>query len=97
MGGEGCRERRGGDHKKDKFAAKREKVISFISNLKGRESPYTRKKGQRLHLSSELSISKLFTLYNASVSSELKVKKIFFSKIFSTKFNLGFGTPATDT
>ena len=85
MGGEGCRERRGGDHKKDKFAAKREKFISFISNLKGRESPYTRKKGQRLYLSSELSISKLFTLYNASVSSELKVKKHFYFKKYSAQ------------
>ena len=78
MCGEECRERSGGDHKKEKFAAKREKVISFISNLKGRESHYSRKKSQRLYLSSELSISKLFKLYNASVSSELKVKKFFF-------------------
>lgn len=35
-------------------------------------------------------------MYNSSVDSALQVKKTFFNNIFYTKFNIGFGTPATD-
>lgn len=35
-------------------------------------------------------------MYINTVASNLKVKKSFFTKIFNTKFNLGFGTPASD-
>ncbi|KAJ4437832.1 hypothetical protein ANN_13770 [Periplaneta americana] len=35
--------------------------------------------------------------YEASVSDSFKVKWLFFYNIFSTEFNLEFGTPATDT
>nr|CAI5850146.1 unnamed protein product [Callosobruchus analis] len=36
-------------------------------------------------------------MYNDSVDENLKDKKTFFAKIFSTKFNLDFGSPACDT
>lgn len=95
--GEGVLDKRGGDHKAGKYGAKRKKVTEFISHLQARESHYSRRQSQRLYLPSDLSINKLFNMYNNSVTSDLKVKKTFFTKIFNTKFNLGFGTPASDT
>jgi hypothetical protein len=42
-------------------------------------------------------IFKMFSrLYNKQAEVRLQVKKTFFYKIFNTKFNLGFGSPATD-
>lgn len=90
-------ETRGGDHKQDKFGNKRESVLSFIKTLKGCESHYGRGKSSRTYLSSDLTIGKLFKMYNAEQTAEnLKVKRSFFYKIFSTKFNIGFSTPAVD-
>lgn len=89
-------ERRGGDHKINLFSNKRQEVIQFISRLRASESHYSRNKTQRLYLPSTLSIAALLKLYNSSVSPELKVKRWFFERIFTTKFNLGFGSPAVD-
>lgn len=95
--GRGVIDKRGGDHKVKTYAGKRKKVYEFIANLKACESHYSRNKSQRLYLPSSLNINKLFKQYNTAVSNELKVKKTFFTKIFETKFNLGFGSPACDT
>ena len=95
--GKGVQDKRGGDHKVGKFQAKRQKVTEFLSKLRAGESHYSRNKSKRLYLSSTLSIRKLFIMYNNSVPDNLKVKKSFFTKNFTTKFNLGFGTPASDT
>lgn len=35
-------------------------------------------------------------MYNASVTSEFRVRQCFFRNLFNTKYNIGFGTPATD-
>lgn len=35
-------------------------------------------------------------MYNFQSAVNLKVKRTFFQKIFSTQFNLGFGHPVTD-
>jgi hypothetical protein len=94
--GEGVVDKRGGDHKEPKYGEKRVKVYEFLSKLKACESHYSRNKSQRLYLPSNLNINKLFKMYNNSVTDNLKVKKTFFTKIFETKFNLGFGSPASD-
>lgn len=70
-------------------------MVIFYSIL-GTESHYGRNKSQRLYLSSEWNITKLWKAYNATVTEALQVKRWFFNKIFATKFNIGFGTPATD-
>lgn len=97
LSGNGVVEKRGGDHKLRKFSTKREKVYEFISKLRACESHYARNKSRRLYLHSSLNINRLFCLYNTTVEDEFKVKKTFFVKIFETKFNLGFGSPASDT
>lgn len=89
-------EKRGGDRRTKQNFAKKNSVIQFIANLEARESHYNRQKSKRLYLSSDLNITKLFKMYNESVPDSLKVKKWFFSNIFSKKFNLGFGDPAVD-
>lgn len=64
--------------------------------MKGRESHYGRGKSRRIYLSSEYNIKKLHELYNKSVEKKFQVNYKFFSRIFNTDFNIGFGTPATD-
>lgn len=97
ISGEGVKDKRGGDHKLKKYGDKRSSVYNFISKLNAKESHYSRNKSRRLYLPSTLNINQLFLLYNDSVEAPLKVKKTFFVKIFATKFNLGFGSPASDT
>lgn len=92
----GIVERRGGDHRSHKNTEKREKVKEFIANLKGHESHYGRQKSRRIYLSSEYNITKLWKAYNHSVDSQNQVKYKFFSRIFNTDFNIGFGSPSTD-
>ena len=39
----------------------------------------------------------MWRMYNKKCDSQLKVTKWFFTNIFSTEYNLGFGTPRVDT
>lgn len=94
--GERIKENRGGDRRSKKYLEKRNAVVQFIGNLKGRESHYNRQKSVRIYLSSTLNVTKLRTMYNFSFDSTLQVKKTFFNNIFATQFNIGFGSPATD-
>lgn len=93
-------ETRGGDHKQVQYGDRREAVKLFIKSLKGCESHYGRGKSERLYLSSDLTIGKLFNMYNNKQENEgradLKVKRSFFFRIFSSKFNIGFSAPAVD-
>ena len=43
----------------------------------------------------EVSIAKLYKIYNTSVNQELKVLKSMFQRIFCCEYNIGFKTPAT--
>lgn len=90
------KENRGGDYKANKYEDKRLAVIDFIKTLKCQESHYCRGSSTRQYLSSELSINKLFNMFNNQAAPNVKVKRTFFWKIFSTNFNLGFGHPLTD-
>lgn len=94
--GDAIIEKRGGDHRSQKYAIKHKAVVDFIGNFKGMESHYNRRKSVRIYLPSELNVTKLYKMYNSSVDTELKVKKTFFAQIFAKNFNIGFGTPATD-
>lgn len=91
------KENRGGDHVSRKSFSKREKVCEFIGNLRGIESHYDRKKSKRVYLPAHLSIRKLQQIYNEQVEDQNQVKYSMFRKVFLTKFNIGFSSPASDT
>lgn len=95
--GIGIKEMRGGDRKSHKYADKLLSVKKFIQQLKGKESHYGRSKSRRIYLSSEYSISSLWKLYNGLSPERLQVKYKYFSLVFNKYFNIGFGSPATDT
>lgn len=95
--GEAPKEKRGGDHMSTKSVAKRKKVEDFIGQLRGQESHYNRSKSKRIYLPSYLNISKLhIKMYNEKVDAQYKVTYLMFRKVFVTKFNIGFSSPASD-
>ena len=89
-------ETRGGDQRSGPNKGKRQAVIQFIQKFHGRESHYSRNKNKRLYLSPELSIQKMWKMYNLEASNESKVSISFFRNIFVRNFNLSFGSPRTD-
>ncbi|KAM3955420.1 uncharacterized protein ACR2FA_010691 [Aphomia sociella] len=90
------KENRGGDRVSQKNRQKKIEVMNFIEKLHCEEAHYCRGNTRRYYLSSELSINKLWRLYNAQAESNVKVKSSYFRNIFNRKYNLGFGTPRTD-
>lgn len=89
-------EKRGGDRVSIKYIHKKEAIMKFINKIPCEEPHYCRGNTKRYYLPSELSISKLWRIYNSQAEHELKVKKSYFRYIFNTNYNLGFGTPRTD-
>lgn len=90
-------ETRGGYRKEDKYNKKIDSVVNFIKQFKGIESHYSRGNSCRTYLDSNLSIAKMWRMYQETVQTEeLKVKEGLFRKIFVSRFNLSFKTPATD-
>ncbi|CAK1590885.1 unnamed protein product [Parnassius mnemosyne] len=89
-------EKRGGDHKKQKYAAQRQSVHGFLKSLKYVEAHYCRGSSQqRKYLPNELDVKKLFKLFK-QVHPNSPVKPSYFRSIFNEDFNLGFGSPRTD-
>lgn len=79
----------------DRNDLKKEIVKEFIGNLKGTESHYNLNKSKRIYLSCDLSIKKLWAMYNDQAFDEdMKVKQSMFRRIFTQYFNLGFRSPA---
>lgn len=89
-------EKRGGDTKSRKYLPRKEAVVKFITSLQCVESHYCRGRSQRKYLSSQLTINKLFRMYDSQSDASVKVKQSYFRHIFNTNFNLGFGHPRTD-
>ncbi|PSN33909.1 hypothetical protein C0J52_20398 [Blattella germanica] len=71
-------------------------VISRISFLKGRMPHYSLHDTGKVHLSEDLSISKLHEMYRAKYPSH-SVSYESYRDIFNNKFNIGFGYPRCDT
>lgn len=71
-------------------------VIEFIKKLNCSEPHYCRGSSERCYLPAELSINKLWKIFNHQAKSSVKVKRSYFINIFNRKFNLGFGSPQTD-
>lgn len=96
MNGKSPKEKRGGDRKKVRYGSKRKSVKKFIEALEACESHYGRDKSKRVYLASNLNISKLWKMYNTKANENLKVQYKFFYEIFTTQYNIGFSSPATD-
>lgn len=94
--GEMPKENRGGNHQKPIFNNKKCSVKEFIEKLTCVESHYCRGTSTRQYLQCNMSIQKIFELYNSQASDELKVTKTFFRNIFCRDYNIGFGAPITD-
>lgn len=74
-------ENRGGNRKTNKFIAGKLTVQRFIESFNGKESHYCRSKNMnRVYLSSELLIRKIWRMYNQSHETELTSKTTFFQK-----------------
>lgn len=91
-------DRRGGARPKPIYERKKAAIKAFIENLKCCESHYSRGKSiNRRYLPGNLSINKLYRMYNnEQIDESLKSKRTFRKKIFTTHYNIGFGTPTTD-
>lgn len=91
-------ENRGGSRMSRKDQEITESIMDHIKSLKCRSSHYGRKKSIRGYLPPELSVRKLYKMW-CDIREAMHAPKTSFSKyykIFSTKFNLGFGNPRTD-
>ncbi|CAH2100544.1 unnamed protein product [Euphydryas editha] len=92
-----AKENRGGDRKRFIFASRKEAVQNFIRKFQPLESHYSR--GfikHRVYLPSDLNIKKMHRMYNDEALPDFEVKIGFFRKVFTTSFNIGFGSPRTD-
>lgn len=88
-------ENRGGDHISHMKDDERTSVIEFIKKITVLEKHYCRGRSARQYVASDLSIKKLWRMYNEE-NSNLTVKECFFRNIFNLKFNIGFSTPQVD-
>ena len=95
--GEFADERRGGNHKENKFKEQKQSIHNFI-HLQCVETHYCRKTKhtERKYLPSDLNLSKLYDVYKRSEYSLPNVKKSYFRNIFNNYYNIGFGSPQTD-
>ncbi|GAB1608643.1 hypothetical protein Ahia01_001148700 [Argonauta hians] len=69
-------------------------IISHIKSFRGKKSHYALRKTHRLYLPETLNVSKMhqlfLTIHHIDISFET------YRKIFTTKFNVGFGYPRKD-
>lgn len=90
------KENRGGDRKSKKSEEKKQKIREFIKKFPATESHYGRQKSKRIYLSCDLSISKICSLYNESVTAVHQASPSMFRRVFLSDFNIGFKSPACD-
>lgn len=81
-------ERRGGNHKENKYGPQREPIHNFIQKLKCVEAHYCRctKIAERKYLSSDLNIRKLYDMYRSSECYIYGVKKSYFRSVFNYNY-----------
>lgn len=90
-------ERRGGDRRSHKNLHKKQAVMQFIESFKCIESHYCRSStSTRKYVASDLNIKKMWRMYQANHSDELKVRQCYFRNIFVKNYNIGFKTPRVD-
>ncbi|CAH2088922.1 unnamed protein product [Euphydryas editha] len=74
-------ERCDGNRKELAFREKLAAVKTFISGFNCNEPHYCRGKTKTYYLAAELSINKIWHMYNAQAANNLKVKKAYFRNI----------------
>lgn len=73
-----------------------EHIHEHIKSLKGRKSHYSLHESNKLYLSEELNIKKLFEMFK-ELYPEDKASYESYRSIFNTHYNIGFGYPRCDT
>lgn len=95
--GEMAKESRGGDRKTFEFSSRKEAVENFIKSFTPLESHYCRgKERNRVYLAPDLSIKKMYSMYNDQALPGYSVTVSYFRKVFNTSFNIGFGAIRQD-
>lgn len=91
-------EKRGGSRLKKKDTEVTDSIVQCIQTLKCRESHYGRAKSVRVYMDPELSVKKIWKLWqrNSLQNSKPVASYSKFYNIFQTRFNIGFGSPKTD-
>lgn len=91
-------ETRGGARNLEKYEIKRQSVKDFIKTFRPVQKHYCRTKNTvRQYLSSELSITKMWKLYDEThPNADFKVNFEFFRTTFNENFNIGFDAPYVD-
>ena len=69
-------------------------ITDFIATYRCRESHYGRGKSVRSYLPPELSIAKMWRTWKSKQHEKASLSK--FTRVFISRFNLGFGNPRTD-
>ena len=88
-------EARGGRRCTELDERKRNAVVDHIQSFKCKASHYSRKDSPgRKYLPYELSVAKMYRMFREH--NHLQVSYSLYHSVFSHKFNLGFGSPATD-
>ena len=73
-----------------------EKVHAHIKSLKGRTSHYSLHESSKIYLPEELSVKRLHSMYQ-EMNPDNPVSYEYYRLIFTTKFNISFGYPRSDT
>ena len=73
-----------------------ERIIDHIRSFRGRQSHYALSDTRKLYLAEDLNVQKMFELYCERYPDD-KVSRESYRKIFTEKFNIGFGYPRKDT
>lgn len=78
------------------YAVKLDALKKIIKSLKADDTHYCRNKSLRQYLSAALNITMLYKMYKQKADEEIQVKFSYFDYVFTTFFNVGFGSPKTD-
>lgn len=104
-------ENRGGKRSNAKYDELHQDVVEFMKTFAVRQPHYEGKRSTRQYLAPELNIEELYRLWckkrefadtsitpstSTSTPKKAAASLAFFKKIFYSKFNLGFGVPASD-
>ena len=92
------KDKRGHHEPTNKTSEQRANIVrKHIESFPAMESHYQRKGTKRQYLSSDLSINKMFALYQAEHPKEYQVSHAVYRHIFNTEYNLSFHKPKKDT
>ncbi|KAL4104233.1 hypothetical protein QTP88_019542 [Uroleucon formosanum] len=74
----------------------RQMIRQHIDSFPRQLSHYSRKNSEKEFLSSDLSLSKMYSLF-IELNPDVKASKTLYEEVFTKEFNLRFGVPRSDT